>query len=466
MLKIIIPIIFLVGAALFAKYLIDTGPEAKKKPFVQRLPVVEVVTLKPDNYTVNIEASGTVKAGTQTNLVAEVSGRILNISDNFQEGNYFDKDQVLLEIDQANYLNAVEIANSDVEANKASLKQINAEEQSNKRSIKLAKQNLALGKKELARVKTLLQKKLISRSLVDAEEQKINQLEQKLQELEGIASSFSSRSNAIKAKINSTLARLKQESLNLSRTIVKSPYTGRVLKKNVDFGQYVSVGTVLGEIYATDYVNVELPLSLNQYELLGMPEAFRNKKIKHNEFPEVTLTNPNSLREDSWKGRVVRSSAALDEDSRQINVIVRVDNPYDAREGISTPIRIGQFLRANIKGKTFKNVFVLPPVAVLFNREIRVLKDGKINIIPIKVLWNSATETVVEANPEIIGEKLVTTNLNQAIDGMQAISLEEQQKQLNDKVKNNNRAKAKRVDKQITSTLKPATDNGKKVQEN
>ena len=464
MLKIIIPVIVLAGAAFFGKYLIDTGPEAKKKPFVQNLPVVEVITLNPAQYTVNVEASGIVKAGTQTNLVAEVSGRIVTISDNFLEGNYFDKNQTLLEIDKANYLNAVEIAKSEVESNKASLKQIEAEETSNRLSIQLAEQNLALGKKELARVRSLLNKQLISRSLVDAEEQKLNQLEQKLQDLQGIQSSYSSRSNAIQAKINSTLARLKQESLNLSRTTVKSPYSGRVLRKNVDIGQYVSVGTVLGEIYATDYVNVELPLSLNQYELLGMPEAFRNRKIKQSDLPTVTLKSTSKSSKDSWQGRVVRTSAALDAESRQINVIVQVDNPYDAREGMNTPIRIGQYLKATIKGKTFNSVFVLPPIAVLYNREIRILNGGKINIVPVNVLWNSTQETIVEVDSKMIGQQLITTNLDQAIEGMQAITLEqnENKNKAND-IKGNKNDKS---ENKITASKSSLKNNNKEAQEN
>ncbi|WP_299874058.1 efflux RND transporter periplasmic adaptor subunit [uncultured Cocleimonas sp.] len=428
MLKIILPILVLAAAFTYAKHLKETAPEAVKRPFVKRLTVVEVETLKPTQYTVNIEASGTVNAGTQTNLVAEVSGRIVNISDNFLEGNYFDKDQTLLEIDKSNYINAVDIAKSDVAANDASLKQIKAEEDSNKQSIQLAQQNLALGRKELARVKSLLNKKLISRSLVDAEDQKINQLQQRLQELRGLQTTFASKRNATQAKINSTKARLKQETLNLSRTQLKAPYRGRVLTKNVDFGQYVSVGTVLGEIYATDYVNVELPLSLSQYELLGMPEAFRNKSIDTKDLPEVVLTNPDSLKNDKWLGRVVRTGAALDSASRQINVIVRVDDPYEAKEGISTPIRIGQYLKATIKGRTFKNVFVLPSIAVIYNREIRLLEDGKIKIEPVKVIWNTNSESVIEANPDFIGKQIITTNLTQAIDGMEVITLEEQNK--------------------------------------
>ncbi len=429
MFKIIIPIIVLAGAVLFGKYLMDTAPDAKKKPFVQRLPIVEIQELKLQPYTVYIESSGIVKAGTQTNLVSEVSGRVVSVADRFQEGDYFDKDQTLLSIDPSSYLNAVDIAKSEVEANRASLKQINEEEKSNLRAIKIARQNVALGKKELNRVQTLLRKRLISASVVDAEDQKLNQLVQRLQDLEGVRNTYASRRGSVKAKINSTLAKLKQENLNLTRTKVKAPYAGRVLKKNVDIGQFVSTGSVLGEIYATDFVNIELPLSLSQYELLGMPEAFRNTNISSSNLPTVTLTDPNSISNTNWKGKVVRSSAALDSESRQLKVIVQVDNPYIAREGVQSPIRIGQYLKASIKGRTFNNVYVLPPGSVLYNREIRLLVDGKISVKPVKVIWNSGKETVVKTEQNIEGEQLILTNLSQAVEGMKVLTTKQHKEQ-------------------------------------
>ncbi|MEH6455423.1 MAG: HlyD family efflux transporter periplasmic adaptor subunit [Cocleimonas sp.] len=453
MLKVIIPILVLVGAGLFGKFLLATGPEAKKRPFVQRLPVVEVLPLKAQSYTVYIQASGIVTAGTQSNLVSEVSGRIVSTSDNFNEGSYFDKNEILIEIDKANYLSAIEIAKSEVAVNQASLKQLNAEEKSNRRSIQLAKKNLNIGNKELARLRALFKRRTISRSALESEEQRINQLQQTLQNLEGSQSTFSSRKSAIQARINSSNARVKQESLILSRATIKAPYAGRILTKNVDIGQFVSTGTMLAETYATDFVNVELPLSLNQYELLGMPEAFINRKITADELPTVTLTNPDSLRKDNWQGRVVRTGAALDAQSRQINVIVRVDKPYEAREGISSPIRIGQYLKARIKGKTFENVYVLPPVAVIYNREIRLLKNGKINIIPAKVIWNSTDATVVKTDVSIEGEQIILTNLTQAVNGMQVLTVEEQRKQIKSqakqqKAKERNKVKKAKLDKE------------------
>ena len=458
MFKAIIPILLLAGAIFLGKYLLSTGPEPKKKPFVERSPVVEVITLKPQDYTVAIKASGIVRAGTQTNIVSEVSGRVSSISDKFQEGSYFNKDETLLTIDQANYKNALAIVDSDVAANRAALAQINEEEKSNKRSYQIAKKNLELGKKEVSRLRALWNKKVIARSALDIEQQKTNQLLQKLEDLQGKLNTFKSRKQATVAKIDATLARQKQERLNLSRTIIKSPYTGRIFEKNVGVGQFVGTGTILGKLYATDYVEVDLPLSLNRYELLGLPEAFKNKSINRQSYPKAVFKNPDSIQNNEWQGRIVRTSAALDVNSRQITVIARIDNPFDAKAGLSSPLRIGQYIEAHIEGKTFKNVYVLPSVAVRQNKEIMLLEDGKIHLVAVTALWNTQSETVVQidkAEQDLTGKRLVTTSLSQATEGMKVLTVKEQeqaqkrkQKQKQQQKKNKKMKSVEKADKE------------------
>ena len=420
---------------MFGKYLIATGPKAKKKPFVKRLPVVEVVKLRSQDYTIKIKASGIVRAGTQTNLVSEVSGKIVSISDHFNEGSYFKKGEKLLTIDPANYENALAISNSDVAANRAALSQLLEEEKSAKRSYKLVQKNLKLGKVEVTRKRNLWKKKLIARSAVDAEEQKQNQLQQRLEEILGRLNTFKSRKLAIQAKTNAALTRQKQEKLNLSKTMIYAHYDGRVLQKNVDVGQFVGKGANLGRVYATDFVTVDLPLSLNQYELLGIPESFQNRAADSQSFPKVTFKSTNSRHQSTWEGRVVRTSAALDADSRQIKVIARIDNPFVANENVSAPVRIGQYLDARITGKTYEDIYVLSASVVRQNKEVLLLKDGKIHIVPVQVLFNTSKETVVKPQENIEGELLVITSMNQATDGTEVITLAQQREKLKEKRK-------------------------------
>lgn len=438
---------------MFGKYLIATGPKAKKKPFVKRLPVVEVVQLKSRDYTVKIKASGIVRAGTQTNLVSEVSGRVVSISDRFNEGSYFKKGDKLLTLDPSSYENALAIANSDVAANRAALSQLVEEEKSAKRSYKLVQKNLKLGKVEVTRKRNLWKKKLIARSVVDAEEQKQNQLQQRLEETSGRLNTFKSRKRAIQAKTNAAISRQKQEKLNLSKTLIHAYYDGRVLQKNVDVGQFVAKGTKLGRVYATDFVTVDLPLSLNQYELLGIPESFQNKEAVLQDFPKVTFKSTNSRHQSTWEGRVVRTSAALDADSRQIKVIAQIDNPFVANENVSAPVRIGQYLDARITGKTYNDIYVLSASAVRQNKEVLILKEGKIHIVPVQVLFNTSKQTIVKPQESIEGEQLVITSMNQAVDGTEVITLAEQRAKQKEKQNKKERKKAGALKQQQQSKV-------------
>lgn len=426
--KFILPIIILVGAVFLGKYLIKTGPEAKKRPFVERLAVVEVIRLEAQDYTVELKASGLVKAGTQTNLTSDVSGRILKISNSFNEGNYFEKGVTLISIDSSNYENALAIATSDVAGSKASLAQLAQEEKSTKRSYQLALSNLNLGKAELARLVKLKRNKLITRSKVDAENQKVNQLKQRLEETKGKINTFKSRKLVLDAKINSSLSRQKQERLNLSRTAIKTPYAGRVLSKSVDIGQFVGIGAKLGVVYATDHVVVELPLSLNQFELLSFEDSKQNKNTGPIQSPKVSFTSANTYRKNSWEGQIVRTSAALDAESRQIKVIARIEDPFLVVDGTRSAVKIGQYLDATIQGRTFKQVYVLNSSGVRQNKEILLLKNDKVHIVAVEVLFNTSKETIVRVQENIEGQALITTSMNQAIEGMKVITLEEHRK--------------------------------------
>lgn len=428
MLKIILPVLMLVGAVFLGKYLIETGPKAKKKPFVKRLPVVEVQTLKSKNYTITLKASGIVRAGVQTNLTAEVSGKVVRVSEHFLEGSYFKKGEVLLSVDSSNYKNSLAISESDVAANRASLIQLNEEEKSTKRSYNLARRNLNLGRKELSRLHNLWKKRLIARSAVDVEEQKINQLQQRLEDSQGKLSTYKSRKLSINAKINAALSRVKQERLNLSRTVMKAPYAGRVLQRNVDKDQFVGTGASLGKIYATRYVYVDLPLSLNQYELLGIPEVFENTQVNKNKLPKAVFRNTNARHQSIWHGQIVRTSAALDADSRQIKVIARIDSPFKAKKGVSRPLKIGQYLNAEIIGKTFRGTYILPPVALRQNKEILLLKQGKVHIVPVDVIFNTSDSTIIMTKELIENQQLIITSLMQATEGTEVITLEDKKR--------------------------------------
>jgi RND family efflux transporter MFP subunit len=377
--KIILPLLVIAVGFGLGKLLIATGPEAEKQPREVRPTVVEAQPLKVQSYQVKVSASGIVKAQTQTSLVAEVSGKVLEISPNFQAGNYFDKGETLLKLDAANYSNAITIAAGDLAQKQLALQEQQAQAKLAQRDWNLLDGNASRPQSDLAARRPHIA--------------------------------------AAQAAINAAEAKLQQEKLNLARTRITAPYSGRVQEKRVEVGQYITPGTVLGVIYATDAVEVHLPLSLAQYELLGMPEAFRDKAADTAAMPKVEFSPSNGNRSDAWQGQVVRSSASLDEKSRQISVIAQIDQPFIAREGVSAPLRIGQYITAKIDGKTFNNVYVVPASAVRQGKEILLLRDGKVSVQPINLVWNAEKDVVIQTDADLNGQRVIITPLPLATEG-------------------------------------------------
>ncbi len=329
---ILILIVFALAAA-GAYWLLTHKPEIKKHTKKINIPIVSVAPIKKQDYPIVVHSSGIVEARTQTNLVAEVAGKITRIGKAFQEGNYIKKNNLLLKISETDYRNNIDIAHAEI-----ARQQLALEEQMAQRE--LAKQDWDLfGEKRKKPSKLAMRSPHIT----------------------------SAKATLLAAKI-----RMDQAKTQLSRTKVIAPYDGRVLERSVDIGQYVTPGTILGKIFATDYIEVRLPLSLKEYELLDIPEHYQNENMpKLDSLPTVTFyTNKTQRKNHQWQGRVVRTSASVDSNTRQLSVIARISKPFSRTKSDSPLIILGQFLQADIMGKKLSNVVVVPSAAVRQQKEI------------------------------------------------------------------------------------------------
>jgi len=378
--QLILIIALIAGSVALASYLIKTKPEPRKRVRQPSVPVVEVVTPQLQSYTQKIRSSGSVETNLSTNLVSEVSGKVVSVKSVFQEGNYFKKGQHLLSIDSTDYRNAIVIAQAEISQRTLEIKN---------------EQNLA----QLA----VRDFRLLGNNQRPGE----------------MASRRPHIAAAI-ANLDAAKIRLKQARDNLKKTKILAPYTGRLQSANVNIGQFVSPGTQLGQVYSTDYVEVRLPLSLADYEQLKLPESYQNQKtVDKNKLPKVILSANYGAKTHSWEGRVVRASAAMDERTRQIPVIARIDDPFSKKAGDKTPpIKIGQFLKAEILGTRLNNVYVIPTSSTRQNREVMLYDDGQINILPIDVLASENDSLVIRESALPPNAKLIITPMPSAKTGM------------------------------------------------
>jgi hypothetical protein len=133
----------------------------------------------------------------------------------------------------------------------------------------------------------------------------------------------------------------------------------------------------------------------------------------------VTLSAEYAGERLSWTGHVVRTEGALDARTRMINVVARVDDPYDREGGGQRPpLPVGLFVDAEIEGRLVEDVFELPRAALRRDGQVWVVdEDDRLHVRRVDVLRSGRQYTWIREGLEP-GEKVVTSSLEVVSEGM------------------------------------------------
>jgi RND family efflux transporter MFP subunit len=234
-----------------------------------------------------------------------------------------------------------------------------------------------------------------------------------LQSLQNSLQLIPAQRRVLQAELKLKQAQRDMAQLNLTRTQVVAPYTGRVLEKRVDIGQSLSKGTVLATLYAMDSIEIRLPITDRKAQFLSLPEGQGSGVLS------VVLFSKIGEQRYQWKGRIVRTEGAIDSRTRQQFLIAQVDNPYSNASDDRAVLKIGQFVEAEIPGQILTDVFVLPRKALRAGDEVLVITaDDRIERRQLKLIWGDKESVVVRAGL-VAGDRISLTALPYAPDGAQ-----------------------------------------------
>ena len=377
LLQILLPVVVLLVGVFGAWTLIEAREEPERQAIEVPPPLVQVLEVQPRALRLTVKAEGTVFPRTQTELVPEVSGRVIWVSPSLASGGFFEKDEVLLKVDRREYELAVVRARSAVAQAKLSL----ATEQ----------EEAQLARKEWE-------------SLGEGEPTPLTFREPQVAQAT--------------AMLASSEASLAQAEYDLERTVVKAPYAGRIRTKSVDIGQFVSRGASVARIYAVDYAEIRLPIPDAQLAYVDVPLAFRGQSGEA-QGPKVIVRAQFAGREHQWEGRIVRTEAEIDPQSRMVQAVARVAKPYDqsGRRG-RPPLAVGMFVEAEIQGKWVPSVTALPHIALRNNDQVYVIgPGGRLEFRSVDILRAERGRVLVRSGLKA-GERVCVSNLETAVDGM------------------------------------------------
>lgn len=372
--RALIPVLILAAGFGAWKWLGTPIEPPKPRQHSPQVLKTEKTVLNPVAYRVFIDSQGAVRAQEETTITPLVAGTVMAIQPAFEDGAFFKKGDVLIELDPADLQTAVYASESRLARAEAALIQ----EQARAKQARLNWQDIGYDEEPSPLVLRVPQ----------------------LREAE--------------ANVSAAKADLEQAQRNLERAQVRAPFDGRVKARMVGVGQAVGATTPLGEIFGSTTAEIRLPLSPAQLPFVKLPEKEDDAAV------EVILTDaladPAQPASHQWKARIVRTEGTLDPTSRELFAIARIEDPFSLGS-VLPQLRIGQPLRAKIEGVILDDVFVIPRTAMRdINRIFLIDRDGpKINKTDITPVWSNS-EVVIVKNGLRPGDWLATSRLPYAPD--------------------------------------------------
>ena len=333
--------------------LFGCGKEQKAQP---QAPIVEVVEVIQKDVPVYAEWVGTLDGSVNATIRAQVQGYL--IKQNYKEGDFVKKDQVLFEIDPRPYQAAIEEA-------KGQLAQTEARWQTAKAS--------------LARIRPLAEQSAVSKKDLD----------------DAIGAEESTHASVMSAK-----AALDKAQLNLDWTKVTSLINGITGIAKAQIGNLVGPGSV-EELTTVSTINpIKCYVSLSEREYMQAQE--RRLKQVGGLALHLILSDGSTY---PYKGEVAFADRQVDVRTGTIRVATTFPNPQNL-------LRPGMFSRVRAELGIKKAALVIPQQAVA---EIQgrylvavVSAENKVSIKPVKVgqwfgqLW--VIDEGLQAREKVIAE--------------------------------------------------------------
>jgi RND family efflux transporter MFP subunit len=366
-----IPALVVAASVLAAIALMATSPVLSPASPKAVLPSIGVQTARAEQVRLVVNSQGSIVPRTESDLVPEVSGRVVWMSPALISGGYFQEGETLLELDKADY--------------QVSLKRASA-------NLKRAQAEQEHAYFEYERLKSLEARQLVS----------ISQLENALRV-----------SRIAAATLEEAQVSHDQANLDLSRTTMVAPYAGFVRSKSVDIGQFVGRGSKVARVFSSESIEVRLPIADQQLAYLGLSSTSNRGRLPDELQLDVELSADYAGLNLVWQGKIVRFEAEIDAKSRMLNAVARVTS-----QGPQDMLTVGMFVHAEIKGVVKQNIYVLPRTALRGNNEVLLVdKDGRLTARIVEVLRVFQNRVYISAGLQD-GDEVNISSLNTFIDGM------------------------------------------------
>ena len=383
--------VIIVGTVAIAALMLSLAPEPESQEPPPQIPFAQTARVTAGSGAIPVFGSGTVRPSEEIDVAPQVGGKVVWVSPRFQSGGRVEAGQTLFRIEEADYVYRAQEAEANVAASRVAF----------------------LQEQEQASIASAQYELYAERRGTGNPPSEASPLTLREPQLE-----------AASAALSRDEARLEEAKLALSRTQVTAPFDGFVREESVDPGQVVSPGQPVGRLFASSAVEVVVPLSDADAALVpglwGLEAGDGARDVAARviaQYGEATY---------AWDGYVDRGESSVDAQTRTIDVIVRVPDPFEASAaagqsdavGGAPPLLVGKFVDVEIEGLSPQDYFQIPRAALQPGNEIWTVENGGVvSIVPVQVLQRANDEAFVTGALRG-GQAVITGGLQFATEGM------------------------------------------------
>jgi RND family efflux transporter MFP subunit len=365
--------LLIIAALMIFAVMMTSREEVTRQRMTLPAPRVNVKAADVGPTRVRITGEGTVSPLREIDLVPQVGGRVVFMSPDLVDGGMFEKGNVLFRIDPVDYELAVKAAR--------------------------------------ARVKDLESKLMLTEEEAEAARE-----EWEIQNGDGDDTSppplvaKEPQLAAANAALAGSKADLDKARLNLERTNIRAPFDGRISSKSVDLGQFVGAGQRLGTLFSVEAAEISVPLEDIDLRWINVPGFTANDASESETRVIASIAGETVIRE----AKLMRTEGRLDARTRMVNVIVRVERPYDTMP----PLAVGLFVRVEIEGKTLPEAIWLPRSSIRKGNTVYIVDgESKIRFRQIEIARYDRDEVLVRSGLEK-GDLIVISPMKIVTEGM------------------------------------------------
>ncbi len=372
----ILPLLVLAAGGVVAWYLMQSRPQAARKPAPRQARLVDTAMARHASYRIVVEAQGAVVPARRVDINPQVAGALVDVSPELEPGGRFAAGDVLAVVDPRDYELAIRQREAELAEAEAQLA-------------------VEMGNQEVARRESEILGDLVSEGRMDLVLRK-PQLE------------------TAKARVAVARAALDVARLDLERTRVTAPFDAVVEARNVVLGSRVDATTTIATLVGTDEYRVEVTVPARDLRWLEIPHG-----------ADGTGSLARVADDSAWpagthrRGAVVRRLVDLEPEGRLARLLVAVPDPLAlSLENADEPtLLLGAFVNVAMVGKSIEGV-VLDRAYLRDGDAVWLVdNDNTLEIRSVEVAYRGPREVVIAGGLRE-GERIVASDLSTPVAGM------------------------------------------------